>query len=387
MDLQVHRVAPMGAAMGQAPPKSQNGPLGVPKPRLTAMTAAELQCMTFDPIRYVAEPYVAEGLTLFAGKPKLGKSWLVLDICNSVARGTYTLGGAHCQEGDVLYAALEDNPRRLRERMDKVCLFPEWPERLTFWTEMPRLEDGGIDALRDWITTQPNPRLIVIDVLNKVRASKGRNEDSYVYDYRSVAPLKALADEFSLAIILVHHTRKMGADDKLETVSGTNGLTGAADTILVLDRSGEGCTLYARGRDIAEIDTAVQFEKDTCRWRVLGEASAVRRSSARNKIVEMLRNASGPMTSKEMADVTDQTDNAVRRLLPKMVKDGDVIRTERGKYASPDINLGNNGNEGNTSGAAVAVCAPVTDVTAPAEAPDNVGVSQRISENPGGLHG
>lgn len=77
------------------------------------MTAAELQCMTFDPIRYVAEPYVAEGLTLFAGKPKLGKSWLVLDICNSVARGTYTLGGAHCQEGDVLYAALEDNPRRL----------------------------------------------------------------------------------------------------------------------------------------------------------------------------------------------------------------------------------------------------------------------------------
>src|SRR5215218_278488 len=96
-------------------------------------SAAELQHMRFPPIKYVVPGYIAEGLTLFAGKPKLGKSWLLLHAAIAVARGGYTLGDVECVEGDVLYCALEDNKRRLQSRMSKlVQTFQPWPKRLRF---------------------------------------------------------------------------------------------------------------------------------------------------------------------------------------------------------------------------------------------------------------
>ncbi len=62
--------------------------------------------------------------------------------------------------------------------------------------------------------------------------------------------LQSLAMEYGVAIVVVHHTRKGSGDgaDAFEKVSGTLGLSGAADTTLVLDRDGNGCTLYARAR-------------------------------------------------------------------------------------------------------------------------------------------
>jgi hypothetical protein len=303
------------------------------------ISAAELQSTVFAPIKYVVDGYIAEGLTLVAGKPKLGKSWLVLDICVAVARGGFTLGDTKCAEGDVLYCALEDNPRRLKERMAKVCPLGDWPRRLHFWTEMERLEDGGIDALRSWIIGQEKPRLVVIDVLNKVRASKGRTEDSYAHDYRSMAPLKALADEFGVAVVVIHHTRKMAADDPLEGVSGTNGLTGAADTILVLNRDANGVTLYGRGRDIREIETAVEFQKDVCRWRVLGSAQDVRMSEQRRKVLAALADAGAVVTPSELVNLSGMGRANIDQLLLHMSREGEVRKLARGKYAHPDLDL------------------------------------------------
>lgn len=310
------------------------------KPR--GITAAALQGMRFSPIKYVVDGYLAEGLTILAGKPKLGKSWLVLDICNAVAKGGFTLGDVKCQAGDVLYCALEDNPRRMKSRMAAVCPLTSWPERLTFWhaDDMPRLDDGGEAALREWIEAQPNPRLIVIDTLAFARPAKKKDEDSYAYDTRSIRPFKNLADEYGIAIVVVHHTRKMAADDALESVSGTNGLTGAADTILVLDRGSEGCTLYGRGRDIAEIETAVEFQRDTCRWRVLGNAAEVRRSDERTAIIDALRaecdSGCDSLGPREIADVTGHSYAATRQTLIRMAKSGEVVKAGRGKYALPN---------------------------------------------------
>ena len=104
--------------------------------------------MIFDPIRYVVPGFIVEGLTLFAGKPKIGKSWLLLHAAWAVADGNYTLGGIACEAGDVLYAALEDNKRRLQRRMFKLFGMAPWPKRLTFINEMPRLAEGGLKLLR-----------------------------------------------------------------------------------------------------------------------------------------------------------------------------------------------------------------------------------------------
>ena len=321
------------------PPKS--------RPR-TQFTASELWDLDFPPVAWIVPDYITAGLTLLVGAPKLGKSWLALDICNAVAQGGATLGNRVCMKGDVLYAALEDNPRRIKDRLHKVCARKPG-SGFTVWTEMQMLDAGGLDDLRAWIVTADKPRLIVIDVLNKVRSSQGKNEAPYAYDYRSVTPLKDLADEFGLAIVVIHHTRKADAGDKLEKVSGTNGLTGAADTTIILDRDGEGVTLSGRGRDIAEFETAMEFQKDICRWRVLGDAAEVRKSDERKMILEALEGETTPMGPAAIASVSGQPAGGVRYLLHKMAKAGEVQKAGYGKYLHPDISPPNTPTTANTS--------------------------------------
>jgi len=204
---------------------------------------------------------------------------MALDIAIAVAGHRYTLGDVLCQPGDVLYLALEDNPRRLHKRMKKILGDNDWPDRLTFECEWPLLDKGGVDNIRDWIEEATEPKLVIIDTLAKVRGSRDERDTSYDADYRVMKDLHSLASEIGIAIVLVHHVRKMDADDPLDTVSGTTGLTGAADSILVLSKGANGVTLYGRGRDIEEIETAIRFNKNSCRWIAQGNADDVHRTS------------------------------------------------------------------------------------------------------------
>lgn len=319
----------------------QPRPLAMPH----SITAATLRTTTFKPVSWVVTGLIPDGLTILAGKPKLEKSWLLLDVAVAVATGGFALD-TKCAQGDVLYAALEDNQRRLKARMSKVCQLKEWPDRLTFWTEMLRLEDGGLDQLKSWVSSVTHPRLIVVDVFSKVKRPKGGAEGIYDADYLAAAPLKKLADETGVAVVIVHHLRKAAADDDpLDAVSGSTGLTGAADTILVLNRGSEGVTLYGRGRDIEEIESAVQFDRQSCRWSMLGEASEVRLSSERRAIIDALRAEAEPMSPNVIANVTGSPSGSVRRLLHSMARDGEVVRLQRGKYTLPDLTPPNNANK------------------------------------------
>jgi hypothetical protein len=306
-------------------------------PPPVAINAAALRSAVFKPVSWVVQDFIPDGLTMLAGKPKLGKSWLVLDVAVAVANGGYTLD-RKCGQGDVLYAALEDNQRRLKSRMERVCQFGEWPSRLTFWTEMQRLEDGGLAQLEEWISSVERPRLIVIDVFTKVKRQKANQEGLYDADYLAASPLKSLADRVGVAIVVVHHLRKMASDDDpFDAVSGSTGLTGAMDTILILKRGSEGVTLYGRGRDVEEIESAVQFNKDSCRWSVLGDAREVHISKERRAIIEALRTEAEPLAPNVISVVTGHPAGATRRLLMSMARDGEVIKVGRGKYTLPDI--------------------------------------------------
>jgi hypothetical protein len=129
----------------------------------------------------------------------------------------------------------------------------------------------------------------------------------------------------------------MPADDPFDTVSGSTGLTGAADTVLVLARDPQGgTTLYGRGRDIEEIETAVKFDKVDGSWTILGAASEVRRSDERSEILRALRQAKEAMTPREIADVTGQSYDSVRQTLTRMWKADEVQRESRGRYSARD---------------------------------------------------
>ena len=300
-----------------------------------AFNAVEVEAMEFTEIKFVVPGYIVEGLTLFAGKPKIGKSWLLLHAAHAVARGGVTLGDAQCEAGSALYCALEDSPRRLQSRMRKLFPYTPPPRLLFFFTEMPRLTEGGLDFIRGWIEGADHPRLIIIDTLAMVRMPNKKTDTAYDADYKAVVALRDLAHAKSVAIVLVHHLRKAEADDAYDTVSGTLGLTGAPDTIMILRRDGENCTLRAKGRDLEEIEKAVQFDAETCTWTVLGEAKDVRQSDQRSAITEVLKEAEEPMTPGEIATACGMRPVNVRNLLARMRRDGVVTKSARGKYALP----------------------------------------------------
>jgi RecA-family ATPase len=181
--------------------------------------------------------YVVEGATILAGRPKVGKSWLALDWGLAVARSGFVFGDVHCKQGDVLYIALEDNERRLKSRIAKLLgADSEWPEKFEYATEWPRADEGGLDAIRTWIKSKETPRLVVIDVLEAFRLRARGKDGIYAADYAAVKALQMIASELHVAILIVHHLRKAGSDgDAQDKISGTLGLTGAADSFLVLD--------------------------------------------------------------------------------------------------------------------------------------------------------
>jgi AAA domain len=210
----------------------------------------------------------------------------------------------------------------------------QWPERLQFKIKSPRLDQGAMEELRRWADAAKKPRLIVIDTFACVRPARSRNDGAYDADYAALSPLQVMAGELNLAVLVVHHVRKMDSDDAFDTVSGTLGLVGAADTVLVLKRDARGVILHGRGRDIDEIERAMRFDKTTGRWSILGEADDVRKSDERKSIVEALR-ATGETTVSQLIAATGMKRNALERLLHKMVRGGEVERTGRGRYRLP----------------------------------------------------
>jgi AAA domain len=299
-------------------------------------TAEDLKAMRFEPIKYVVRGLIVEGLTLLAAKPKIGKSWLMLHVAIAVAAGRFTLGEIQCEEGDVLYCALEDNLRRLRSRLEKL-LGPDqpWPNRLCFKTEMPRLTEGGLAVIEEWIKSVPHPRLIVIDTLAMVRSPKKRDESNYEADYAAVQALRTLANQYGLAIVLIHHLRKAEADDPFDTVSGTLGLTGAPDTILVVKRDTAGnVILHGRGRDLIEVEKAMTFNKDSCTWTITGSASEARMSHDRRAILNALAANGEPATPAEIAALANLKPGNVKHIVIRMLRDGLLVKADRGKYAA-----------------------------------------------------
>jgi len=209
----------------------------------------------FEPVKFVIDSYLPEGLALLVGKPKVGKSWLALDWAIVVASGGAAFGDIDVEPGDVLYLSLEDNQRRLRDRFLQALRERPQPERLHIATEWPRLNAGGADEIEAWCNRVKQPRLVVIDVFGKVRPERSSKESLYDNDYQALAPLKKIADDRQLAVLVLHHlSKRRDTDNPFDAVSGTTGFTGAADTVLILKRSPQGVTLYSRGRDLQEVE-------------------------------------------------------------------------------------------------------------------------------------
>lgn len=225
----------------------------------------------FEPLTYCVPKILPEGFAVIAGPPKAGKSWVVLDWLLSVAAGGRALGTvATGKPRRVLYLALEDSDRRMQERCFAVMQQGAVPDLFHYKTRLaPNMLQATVEA---FLEQYPDTALVVVDTLGKVMPPMMSGETTYQRDYRVGSWLWRMAhDHKGLCVLVVHHTRKGISSDFVDSVSGTNGLAGAADTILVLtrDRNSNEGTLQVTGRDIEEAEYGLT--SDGGRWRLDGD--------------------------------------------------------------------------------------------------------------------
>ena len=238
--------------------------------KLDTIDAEELMATPYAPKNFIVAEMLPEGLTLLCGPSKIGKSWLVLQLCICVSMGVRFMG-FNTQQCDVLYLALEDTFARVKDRVARMT--EDCPSRLRFAVQAGTLGGALEEQLTLHKTQYPETKLVVIDTLQKVRSAPDPKSNSSVYgkDYQDIGALKKLADDLSIAIVLVHHLRKTkDKDDPFNEISGSTGLMGAADTALLLkkfDRASDHAELLWTGRDVQDGGVCLTFED--CIWETI----------------------------------------------------------------------------------------------------------------------
>ena len=237
--------------------------------RLLTIDGETLMSQPLTPLNFVVDTLISQGLHILAGSPKVGKSWLALWLAVTVAKGE-AVWGMGVKQGTTLYLCLEDSTLRIQNRLFEIT--EDAPASVHFTTNSDTLGKGLEEQLCAFLAEHPDTVLVIIDTLQMIRGTGYDN--TYANDYRDLSVLKHIADTHGIAILLVHHLRKMNDDDPMNMISGTTGLSGATDSNFVLRKSKRRentATLYCTGRDIPYRELALEFDGEDHVWKLLSD--------------------------------------------------------------------------------------------------------------------
>lgn len=287
----------------------------------------------FAPTLWIVPDLLPEGLTLLAAKPKLGKSRLALGLALAVAAGGAALGEIDVEPGAVLYLALEDSPKRLRERTQKLLGEQTAPPALEVATAWPRLDEGGLDQLERWLAEHPDARLIILDTLAKIRGT--RSIGSYAGDYASLEGAQTLAHQAGVGILVIHHTVKESRQDALDEVNATQGLAGVADNILVLrgPRGQAEAQLFGDGRELNKVERWLRADPESGAWSLTEPPEEQAKTPERTDILRVLKASPEPMSASQVAEALGRPIRMISKLLWRMEQAGEVTRKSYGLYS------------------------------------------------------
>lgn len=310
------------------------------------ITAAELHNEVFDPLVQFVHGIVQEGFGIVAGPPKLGKSWWTLNLALAVASGGRGFGKIQVEEKDVLLLALEDSHRRLQGRIRTVFGSDIPPKRLHLLTVVQT--NLLIPTITAWLQGHPGG-LIILDTLGRARQQRRQGEDPYLADYKAGVALKQVVDAFpGSALLGVHHSRKASSDDFVDDLSGTLGLAGSADYVLVLrrPRGSDQATLQVTGRDAPEGEYA--FTVCDGAWTLAGQGLAEAAAEAQtrretkslgDRALEVLslvndRAPASHTTARDVADALGIDGDQARVYLNRLASSDRIAKIGRGAYTS-----------------------------------------------------
>lgn len=311
-----------------APPFPSRAP-GPPVRGRTSWTVQELLATDFPEPPWVVPDLLPVGLGILAGRPKIGKSWLALQLAIAIGSGGRFLD-IPVDKAPVLYLALEDSPRRLKSRLELMQAPVDADIRFeTQWIPLNG-EAGGLGDLQRHLSDS-GAALVVVDTLT--RAFNGKqdwNDAASVTAWLGVLQQEAFRQNAS--VLLVHHHRKQSPmnRDTVSDIMGSTAISAVADVIwgLYKERSHKGYTLSVTGRDLDEKDLALSRDRETFAWQVLGEAEEVRQSELQLAVMDALDALGGEASTTEIASFLDANKGTVAHALRDLVAEGYVERGE-----------------------------------------------------------
>lgn len=280
-------------------------------------TTAELLEAKIPEIKWAIPNLIPEGLTLLGGRPKVGKSWLALQMLHAVSTGGIFFG-EKVEQGKCLYYALEDNAKRLQNRARTQGIPPE--ADITFLRDLKPLQGEGFDELVSEISKETY-KLIIVDTYTKAINGLDQNDQPKISEVMN--KLQKLSADKNVALVFVDHTSKPKgmANDPINDIMNSTVKVAVADQILGLYKQNgkSGAVLIGRGREIEEVEISLSWDKVNCTWVKAGEAEYDRVTPEDRRILDGLETL-GKCSCAELADYLGKDKSNTYKTLNKMVE-------------------------------------------------------------------
>lgn len=290
----------------------------------------------FPDVQWFVPDLIPEGLTLLAGDAKVGKTFFALNVGLSIAQGGLALGAKDIDKPHtVCYMALDDNERRIVNRVDKLA--PEGiPRNFYYINHFPYLfTQSFMEKLAPFLE-ETATEFLIVDTWQKVNPSGMiKGTDSYQAEYAALSIVKEFFEGLGISLMVITHTNKnQEYSNVFQRVQGSTGMQGGCDSMLLLDKNYKGITLHTTGNDVSDNEYAMDFHKETFLWTMEGQATEVRRSPAQDELYVLLRDAGAEgIMQKDLAEAVGKTYKVVGDTLKRMAREGLVIKPKpKGKW-------------------------------------------------------
>jgi predicted transcriptional regulator len=335
--------------------------------------------------RWAIQELLPEGLTILGGKKNAGKSMIAFNLALAVGTGRVALGMYPVEQGNVLFYALEDSRHRIQKRARQMLTGWNGRTRITIRYKAPRTDQGVLKDIEDWMDAHPEARLVVIDLLARIRPTARRNSNAYQDDYDTIAGLQTFAHRKGISILIVHHTRKASADDPFDELNGTTGLLGAADGGMIIrrQRGAKHATLHVTGKDLTDyLELAMEFDTVHAMWTARRNPEEYGQAKEQGETLEALKTLKEPFGPQDLAATLDLPYETAQKRLVRLYHKGLLERPKRGQYKHscsfmyakpPEVNV-------SESGKSVSDCPNVQNGIQTVET-EGTGASDNISDN------
>ena len=305
------------------------------------ISALDLSLQEIDPVNFWVENLIPQGLIFIAGVPKCGKTVLSQQIALSVGNGLKLFQSLDTQKSEVLMISIEDGIQSIHTRM--LNMAPVCPPcaSVRIVTKWGNNFDENLSFLRAYLKDHKETRLVIIDTF--ALFCRSDKKESYNSEYTISNKIKEIADSNKIAVLVIHHITKRVPKDWVGALYGTHGATGAADSIMYLERQrgANQANLHVTGRNVEDMSFAIKFDSSLCVWALDEFKPELDLHPERRQIFDLLVSVKKPIKLAEIAAAIGKSITNVQNQLAKMLKLNLVVKVRHGVYAAASIKQAN----------------------------------------------